>query len=123
MSMPFWGVILKWLIKYGLKSSVSSLRVQGALAYVKLIKGTRRMTILLCVLVLCAIVLGCGFLLVPVALCLFMPWTGETKAIVAGSVGVAYILIPLIVMLTLFSERRWLRVSKADKLVRAALRK
>jgi hypothetical protein len=123
MRITFWTDILRRLLGSGLRASVGALRVQGAIAYLKLIRGTRRMALLMCLLVLCFIVLGCGFLLVPVALCLFMPWAPETKAIVAASVGAAYVIIPLIVVLVLFSEKRWMKASRADKLMKAALRK
>ena len=121
--MGIWREIFRRLIGAEVNASVALLKIQSAIVYLNIIKNTRRLTKLVCLLVLFIIVLACGFLLIPISLCLFMPWTGETKAIVAASVGAAYILIPLIVMLSLFSERRWLRVSRADKLVRAALRK
>jgi hypothetical protein len=123
MRVSFWADILRRLIGSGVSASVAALRVRGAIAYVKLIKGTRRMAMLVCLLVLCAIVVGCGFLLVPVALCLFMPWAPQTKAIVAASIGGGYVVIPVIVMLVLFSDRRWMKASRADRLMRAALRK
>jgi TRAP-type C4-dicarboxylate transport system permease small subunit len=74
-------------------------------------------------LVVCVVILGCGFLLIPVGLCLFMPWAPVTKAIVAVSIGTVYIVIPLIAGLALFSEKRWMKMSSADKLLKSALRK
>jgi hypothetical protein len=68
------------------------------------------------------VMLACGFLLIPVALCLFMPWSPETKAIVGASIGAAYIIIPVIVGTSLFSERRWMRTSGIAKLVKEALK-
>jgi hypothetical protein len=76
---------------------------------------------LLCLLVVSAVVLACGFLMIPVALCLFMPWTPETRAIVAVAFGAAHLLVPLVAMIVLFSEKRWMKTSRADKLVKEAL--
>ena len=59
--------------------------------------------------------------MIPLALCFFMPWAPETRAIVAISFGAAYVLIPLVVVIALFSEKRWMKASKADKLVKEAL--
>jgi hypothetical protein len=123
MTVSFWSDILRRLLGSGVKASIAAVKIQGAIAYLKLIRGTRRLAMLFCLLILCAIVLGCGFLLVPVALCLFMPWAPETKAIVAASVGAAYVVIPLIVVMALFSQKRWMRASRADKLMKAALRR
>jgi hypothetical protein len=58
-----------------------------------------------------------------VALCLFMPWAPETKAIVAASFGAAYIIIPLIVVMRLFSQKLWMKASKADVLLKKVLKK
>jgi hypothetical protein len=104
-------------------ASVALCKIQAAIVYLNFIKGARRMTMLACVLVLCVVILACGFLLIPVGLCLFMPWAPETKAIVAVSVGTGYIIIPLIVGIALFSEKRWMKMSSADKLVKSALRR
>jgi len=42
---------------------------------------------------------------------------------VAVSFGTGYIIIPLIVGIALFSEKRWMKMSSADKLLKSALRK
>jgi hypothetical protein len=118
----FWGRLFAQVLGAQVGALAGSLKVQAAILYVNLIKSTRRMAMLLCLLVLCAIVIACGFLLIPVALCLFMPWGNETKALVAASFGAAYVVIPLIVAVSLFSQKRWMRVSRAGKLLRAALR-
>ena len=120
--MNFWRTLLKRLLGSKIDASVSYLKIQAAIVFLNFIKGTRRMAMLVCLLVLCVIVLACGFLLIPIALCLFMPWTPETKALVAASFGAAYIIIPLIIAMILFSERRWMKASKADKLLKQALK-
>jgi hypothetical protein len=71
------------------------------------------------VLVFCAALLACGFLLVPIALLFFMPWGPHTKAIVGIIIGAAYVLVPVIVASVLLSEKRWLRISRADELLRS----
>jgi hypothetical protein len=121
--MNFWNESFRRLIGSKIDASVALCKIQAAIAYLNFIKGTRRMTLLICLLVFSVVILACGFLLVPVGLCLFMPWTPETKAIVAVSFGAAYIIIPLIVAMVLFSEKRWMKTSSADKLLKAALRK
>jgi len=121
--MSWWSEILTQLIGSRIEASIAIVKIQAAIAYLNLIKGARRMTVIFCLLVVCVVVLACGFLLIPVALCLFMPWTGQTKAIVAASIGAAYIIIPLIAMMVLFSEKRWMKASRADKLLKEALKR
>ena len=121
--MDFWKELFRRLIGSKIDASVALCKIQAAIVYLNFIKGTRRMTMLFCILVLCIVILACGFLLIPVGLCLFMPWTSETKAIVAVSFGAGYIIIPLIAVMALFSEKRWMKTSSADKLLKEALRK
>ena len=116
------GWIIRRLIGSEIESSVALVKVNAAIVSLNILKGARRLTVLLCLLVMFIVMLACGFLLVPVALCLFMPWSPETKAIVGASIGAAYIIIPVIVGTSLFSERRWMRTSGIDKLVKEALK-
>jgi TRAP-type C4-dicarboxylate transport system permease small subunit len=118
----FWSGLLARLIGSEIDASVALCKIHAALAYLKLVKGVRSLALLLCVLVLCVVVFACGFLIIPVALCLFMPWAAHTKAIVAVSFGAAYLIVPLIVAMALFSQKRWKKIFKADTLLKEALK-
>jgi hypothetical protein len=119
----FWREIVQRLIGTEIEASVALVKIQSAIVYLHVLKNARRLTKLICLLVLFVIVLACGFLLIPVSLCLFMPWTPETKAIVAASFGAAYVVIPLIVVMILFREKNWIKVSKVDQLLKEALKR
>ena len=110
------------LIGAEVNASVALLKIQSAIIYLNIIKNTRRLTKLVCQLVLFVIVLACGFLLIPISLCLFMPWAPETKAIVAASFGAAYVIIPLIAVMILFREKNWIKAAKVDTLLKEALK-
>lgn len=114
---------LRRLVGQEIDTSVSLLKVEAAIAYLHVVKGTRSLTVRLCLLVFSVTVVACGFLLVPVALCLFMPWKAETKVIVAASVGAAYVIVPLAVVMSLLAEKGWMKMFQADKLVKEALKK
>ena len=113
------GNFLKGRIESYCLTMLELLKVKAAIAYLSIIRGTRRFVIMLAVLVFCAVIVACGFLLVPIALLLFMPWEPHTKAIVGIIIGAVYVLVPLIVASVLLSEKRWLRVSRADALLRS----
>ena len=121
--MNVWKEIARRLLGVSIENAVASVKVRAAIVYLNVIKRTRILTMLVCLLVLCVVVLACGFLLIPIALCLFMPWAPETKAIVAASFGAAYIIIPVIVVLVLLSQKRWMKVSHAAQLLKEALKK
>jgi type VI protein secretion system component VasK len=116
--MSFWREIFRRLIGSEVDTSIAIVKIQSAIVYLNVVKDFRRMSMLLCLLVFAVVVLACGFLLVPISLCLFMPWTPETKAIVAAGFGVAYVVISLIVVAVLFREKSWMKASKADKLLK-----
>jgi len=103
-------------------SVVSLSKIEAAIVYLNVLKGARRLAIVLCLLVFFVVALACGMLLIPIALCLFMPWSPEVRTIVAASFGAVYLIVPLIVVMALFSQKRWMRVSGAGKLVKAALK-
>lgn len=118
--MSFWKDILRPLIGSEIGTSVALFKIQSAIVYLNLIKAARHTSMLFCLLIFCVVILACGFLLIPVALCLFMPWTSETKAIVGAAFGAAYIVIPLIAVMALFRQKRWMKASMADKLLKEA---
>jgi hypothetical protein len=113
------GDFIKGRIEAYCLTMLELLKIKAAIAYLGIIRGARRFVIVLVVLVFCAVILACGFLLVPIALLLFAPWQPHTKALVGIIIGAAYILIPLFAASVLLSEKRWLRISRADELLRS----
>ncbi len=105
------------LIESYVQTTVDLLKIEAATVYLKALKGTRRFVIVVTLLVFFVVVLGCGFLLIPIALLLFMPWEPQTKAVVGIAIGAAYVLIPVIVISVLLSEKRWVRWSGVAKLL------
>lgn len=110
------------LIESYIQTIIALLKIETAIVCLKALKGARRFFIVATLLVFFVVVLGCGFLLIPVALLLFMPWAPETKAIVGICIGAAYVVIPIIVITMLLSEKRWVRWSGVGKLIRQANR-
>lgn len=85
------------------------------------IKVSRRIAILFCLLIFVAALIGAGFVLIPLALLLFMPWEPQTKAIVGVAVGAIYVMLPLVGIIFVLSEKRWMALTGArdavDKLL------
>jgi hypothetical protein len=115
--------ISKGLLSSYLKSRLELAKIRAAACYVNGVKVTRRLLILWCKLVFCLVLLATGLALIPIALCLYMPWAPEIKAIVAISFGFVYMVVALLVMLDSFSQKRWMKVSGANELVDSLLEK
>jgi hypothetical protein len=111
------------LIESYIRTTIDLLKIEAAIAYLKALKGVRRFIIVAMLLFFSVVVLGCGFLLIPVALLLFMPWDPQTKAIVGICIGAAYILVPIIAISVLLSEKRWVKWSGIEKLIRQVNRR
>lgn len=110
--------IVDWLRETYLEPLVRSLRREAAGYVEEGARAARRVVLLLGLLIFVITLIGAGLVLVPIALLLFMPWSPQTKAFVGLSVGLLYLLIPVVPLLWLFSERRWMRVTGADELAR-----
>jgi hypothetical protein len=62
------------------------------------------------------IVMVCGFVLFPVALYLYLPWTAEDKALLLLILSGAYFLVPCVFLLWFYSYNSWLKFFGAKAL-------
>ncbi len=106
-----------WLVK----PLVRRAKIRAAIYYLESVRSARQVVIVAGALVLCFVIIAGGAILIPLALCLFMPWQPLTKAIVASAFGAVYLIVPVAVAVTLMSEKRWMRLTKADKLLNNVL--
>lgn len=102
-----------WLVK----PLVRRTKIRAAIYYLESVRSVRQIVIVAGALVLCFVMMAGGAILIPLALCLFMPWEPLTKAIVASAFGAVYVIVPVALAVTLMSEKRWMKLTKADKLL------
>ncbi len=110
--------LLRILIGRYVDTQLDLIKIEAATQYVKSVDHIRRIIIVLAVRLFLIVILAGGLILLPLALCFFMPWTDQTRAIVAICFAAAYIVIPLIALKIAHSERLWMRLSRANELVR-----
>ncbi len=113
-------MLIDWLKNTYLEPVIRSLKAQAAVVYIEAIKGTRRILVLLCLLVFVITLVGAGLVLIPLSL-LQLTEDGQTKAIAGTIVGAVYILVPLVAMRPLLSEKRWLSVTGAEETAKKML--
>ncbi|HTP42120.1 MAG TPA: hypothetical protein VML36_06835 [Nitrospiria bacterium] len=101
---------------------LSRVKLQGAIYYAEAVLGVRALFLLFCLAAVCIVVFASGLLLIPVALCFYMPWPSDVKAVVAMLFGVGYALGALVVLAAICSEKRWLKVSGAKALMTRAVK-
>jgi len=105
------------------KLSVGLLKIQAAAYYVKGVIGARRLFVsavsLSCLLLLLAV----GFVLVHVGFFIWVPWSANTKALVVLALGVVYMAASSALILRRCSEKAWMKLSKADRIVGAVMKR
>jgi hypothetical protein len=116
------GLLFALAGKY-LQTAIDVVKVEIAIRVVKAIGGARKLFMLLSVWIFLLTLIAVGLAMIPVALCVFMPWAPETKLIVALIFALIYIAVPVFLLLTLMSERRWLKMFHADELIQNIIRK
>ena len=114
-------MLIDWLKKTYLEPVIRSLKAQAADIYLEGMKGARRALVLLCLLVFVITLVGAGLVLIPFGFLILVPWEPQTKGIVCLVVGAVYILVPLIAMVPLLSEKRWMSVTGAEETAKRIL--
>jgi hypothetical protein len=109
--------ILEKLIGHLLSYYWLKARLQGAILYIEGVRSLRRLVILASLAIFCLMILSLGVMLIPLGIVLFLPWPPEVKAGAVLILGALYLSGALIMLAYLFSERRWLRISGAVKVL------
>jgi len=117
------GLVLRMAFRALVESPLRRARIRAVIYYLEMIRTARQAVMILGALMFCVVIMAGGAVLIPLALCLFMPWQPETKALVACAFGVVYVVAPLIVAMVLMSEKRWMHMTRADKLLKDVLSK
>jgi len=110
--------VFDWLKSTYVEPSLKVLKLRAAIYYLEGVKGAHRILILVCVLVFVITLIGAGLVMVPMALLLFMPWDPVTKAVVGIVIGAVYLLVPAVALISLLSEKRWMRLTGANEILR-----
>jgi uncharacterized membrane protein YqjE len=118
----FAQTLVDWLRRTYIDPLVGILRARAAVVFLEGVKGVRRVLIVLCLLTFIITLIGAGFVLIPLAILVLMPWDPQTRAIVGIVIGVVYLLVPLAGILLILPEKRWMAITGAqdfaDKLQR-----
>ena len=93
-------------------------KIRSALTAIETVQATRKAALAAFAFIVCAVVVGGGAILIPFALCSFMPWEANTRLWVGLSFAVAYIALPVVLVWTALSEKRIMRLLHVDDLLR-----
>lgn len=96
-------------------------RIKAATYYVQGVRSARLGLLGYLGLCFLRLLFGAGFLLLHAGLFLYLPWDLKTKGFWLLVLGGAYLLIAVLALAFLLSQRMWMRVSGADQAVHRAV--
>jgi len=115
--MKFVLGIISALIGRWIDGVLGMLKTEAAAVYVAGVRKTRRAFIALLGSFLLLLLMMSGFLLIHVALFMWLPWSLPVKALVLLVLGAAYLGTGLAVVLWLCSDQNWMRFTKVDRIL------
>ena len=108
---------LEGVIRSRRQALLSLAAVRGAHAYLGLVEGARQACIGLLAALCGIVVLLTGFVLMHVAVLMLLPWSLRARGCIALAWGAAYVAGILLFLRSRTNTTRWLRMSRADRLV------
>jgi hypothetical protein len=86
------------------------LKIELTILQAKILDNLQQVFKLAILSAFCMAIFCCGFLLIHVAIFLYVPYSMATKALLMFILGAIYFFIPLICVLWLSSKNRWLKI-------------
>jgi LytS/YehU family sensor histidine kinase len=110
--------LLMNLLNWYFDATMQLLKIRAVTAYVKAVAAARLVFIGLIALKCLLLLMFAGFILAHIGLFLYLPCRMEHKALGLFILGLVYFLVPLVIILIMCSQKRWMKYSKASELVR-----
>lgn len=105
------------LVKEYKRTTLDLAKIEIATLYVKAIKLIRQECMISVMIVFGAIIFANVLGVLQTAILLFAPWNVGWRIVAALGLGLLAFCLPLAVVLQLFSQRRWMEITKADDLL------
>ncbi len=99
------------------KKTLELVRITAAGYYIQGVQALRKAAITLFLVTLASVVFSVAFVVIPVALVLISPWSVTAKMIAIGLLGLLDMAAALVYISALFSEKRWMEITKSQELV------
>ena len=103
--------------------SLRFLKIEAARSYLHGVRLARLSALGLMMMGLLIVFLGVGIVLLHIGLFILLPWTLESKALLAMILGASYMIIAAILLYTGLNEKTWMRKSGASKMLDDALKR
>jgi hypothetical protein len=115
--MTFLSGLISTLFGRWRDSVLGGVEMKAAALYATGVRKARGAFIALLLAILFLLLLMSGFLLIHVALFLWLPWSLKARALALLLLGVVYFIGGLAVVVSISSERAWMRYTGVDRLL------
>lgn len=115
--MGFMKYFAEHLLRIYWQDTLALAKIKAVRLYVRALGEVRQIFIRYVILRFALLLMIVGFGLMHVALFLYLPWSKEAKVLLLLIFGIVYFLISLAIILTMTSEKYWMKLSGATKLV------
>lgn len=109
------------LLKEYKRTTVDLAKIELATYYVKAVKLIRQECLISTLILFGVIIFANVMGIVQMAILLYAPWSIAARILLALSFTVVCSVVPLLIVLRLFSERRWMAITKADEFIARAV--
>ena len=97
------------------RKSVELAKLVATASFTQGIKIVRKHSLFLFLLIFCMMMLSVTLIATPIALVALAPWPARTKMLAVLALGLFYVLIAIVFIQRLFSEKTWMRFSGASE--------
>lgn len=105
------------LLKEYQEKSIDLAKLATATAYLHSVKTIRKYCLYLLAAFLMLTVLAFSIVMVPLALIALGPWGTEAKLVSLAVFAAIYVIVPLVLLKDFLSEKKWLQISKSERLI------
>ena len=105
------------LVREYRKKTLDLVRITAVGYYVQGVKALRQAAITLFLVTVVSVVFAVAVVIVPLVLVLLSPWTATQKLIAVSLLGLVDTGAALFYLLNLFSEERWMKITKSQEFI------
>ena len=105
------------------EKTVELAKIKAAEYYLQAMKHVRRHLLAIVSIVFCLLLVAVSIVVFPVALIALSSLSAQAKFVSIGALGVVYLVFSLIVISSLFSEKRWMKLAGSSEWVESFVKK
>lgn len=109
------------LLRQYKRTTIDLAKIELASYYVRLVKIVRQECMISILIIFGVIIFTNAVGVVQMSIVLYAPWSVPARILAALAFGIVSAVVPLLIVLRFFSQRRWMEITKADEFMARAM--